>query len=66
MAAPVRPTRDRPAKGGGGPPHGHNAGRGRGNGLWPESYLAEDENFPSFQAQLAGMGLQLRDIPADG
>ncbi|CAG5124186.1 unnamed protein product, partial [Candidula unifasciata] len=30
------------------------------------SYLAEDENFPSFRAQLARMGLQLRDIPADG
>lgn len=31
-----------------------------------ESYLAEDENFPSFKIQLKKMGLQLRDIPADG
>uniref|UniRef100_A0A0B7A1K5 OTU domain-containing protein n=1 Tax=Arion vulgaris TaxID=1028688 RepID=A0A0B7A1K5_9EUPU len=30
------------------------------------SYLADDENFPSFRVQLAKMGLQLRDIPADG
>lgn len=30
------------------------------------SYLADDENFPSFKVQLAKMGLQLRDIPADG
>lgn len=31
-----------------------------------DSYLAEDGNFPSFRRQLANMGLQLRDIPADG
>lgn len=31
-----------------------------------ESYLADDENFPSFSAQLAKIGLQLRDIPGDG
>lgn len=31
-----------------------------------ESYLADDENFPSFRIQLQKMGLQLRDIPADG
>lgn len=30
------------------------------------SYLAEDENFPSFRIQMTKMGLQLRDIPADG
>jgi OTU domain-containing protein 3 len=30
------------------------------------SYLADDENFPSFRVHLAKMGLQLRDIPADG
>ena len=31
-----------------------------------ESYLADDENFPSFSAQLGKLGLQLRDIPGDG
>lgn len=31
-----------------------------------ESYLADDENFPSFATELAKMGLQLRDIPGDG
>ncbi|KAK3088164.1 hypothetical protein FSP39_015555 [Pinctada imbricata] len=31
-----------------------------------ESYLAEDENFPSFSTQLGKLGLQLRDIPGDG
>ena len=31
-----------------------------------ESYLADDENFPSFAIQLKKLGLQLRDIPADG
>lgn len=31
-----------------------------------ESYLADDENFPSFVIQLKKLGLQLRDIPADG
>ncbi|CAG5128180.1 unnamed protein product, partial [Candidula unifasciata] len=31
-----------------------------------KSYLADDENCPSFRMQLAKMGLQLRDIPADG
>ena len=31
-----------------------------------ESYLADDENFTSFKAQLAKMGLKLRDIPGDG
>ncbi|KAK0056432.1 OTU domain-containing protein 3 [Biomphalaria pfeifferi] len=31
-----------------------------------ESYLADDENFPSFKNKLRKMGLQLRDIPADG
>ncbi|XP_035827306.1 OTU domain-containing protein 3 [Aplysia californica] len=31
-----------------------------------DSYLADDENFPSFKIQLAKMALQLRDIPADG
>ncbi|XP_060600968.1 OTU domain-containing protein 3-like [Ruditapes philippinarum] len=30
------------------------------------SYLAEDENFPSFRTQLAKLGLELRDIPGDG
>lgn len=30
------------------------------------SYLAEDDNFPSFAIQLAKYGLQLRDIPGDG
>lgn len=30
------------------------------------SYLAEDENFPSFKNQLAKLGLELRDIPGDG
>ncbi|GFO07200.1 otu domain-containing protein 3 [Plakobranchus ocellatus] len=60
--------KDRSTKGGGGAPPGAPGvgGRRRGGGPWPDSYLAEDENFPSFRAQLAGMGLQLRDIPADG
>ena len=31
-----------------------------------ESYLQEDEGFVSFSAQLAQMGLQLKDIPGDG
>ncbi|PVD36855.1 hypothetical protein C0Q70_03845 [Pomacea canaliculata] len=31
-----------------------------------ESYLADDENFPSFATQLKKLGLQLRDIPGDG
>lgn len=31
-----------------------------------ESYLADDENFPCFAIQLRKLGLQLRDIPADG
>lgn len=31
-----------------------------------ESYLADDENFPSFSTQLGKLGLQLRDIPGDG
>lgn len=31
-----------------------------------ESYLADDENFPSFAMQLRKLGLALRDIPADG
>ncbi|KAK7093579.1 hypothetical protein V1264_007303 [Littorina saxatilis] len=31
-----------------------------------ESYLADDENFPSFAIQLKKLGLCLRDIPADG
>ena len=31
-----------------------------------DSYLADDENFPSFKMQLGKMGLHLRDIPADG
>lgn len=31
-----------------------------------DSYLADDENFPSFSAQLGKLGLQLRDIPGDG
>ncbi|XP_074655323.1 OTU domain-containing protein 3-like isoform X2 [Tubulanus polymorphus] len=31
-----------------------------------QSYLADDENYPSFSAQLAKLGLQLRDIPGDG
>ncbi|KAH9514076.1 OTU domain-containing protein 3 [Bulinus truncatus] len=31
-----------------------------------ESYLADDENYPSFRNQLRRLGLQLRDIPADG
>lgn len=31
-----------------------------------DSYLADDENYPSFQAQLSKLNLQLRDIPADG
>ncbi|KAL8601373.1 hypothetical protein ACOMHN_042377 [Nucella lapillus] len=30
------------------------------------SYLADDENFPSFAIQLKKLGLQLRDIPGDG
>lgn len=30
------------------------------------SYLAEDENYPSFKNQLAKIGLELRDIPGDG
>ncbi|CAC5401217.1 OTUD3 [Mytilus coruscus] len=30
-----------------------------------DSYLADDENFPSFSTQLGKLGLQLRDIPAD-
>ena len=30
------------------------------------SYLADDENFPSFRTQLAKLGLELRDIPGDG
>ena len=30
------------------------------------SYLADDENFPSFRNQLAKIGLELRDIPGDG
>ena len=30
------------------------------------SYLAEDENFPSFKNHLAKIGLELRDIPGDG
>lgn len=31
-----------------------------------DSYLADDENFPNFSAQLGKLGLQLRDIPGDG
>ena len=31
-----------------------------------ESYLADDENYPSFSNQVVKLGLQLRDIPADG
>ncbi|KAK6175241.1 hypothetical protein SNE40_013746 [Patella caerulea] len=31
-----------------------------------DSYLAEDENFPSFATQLGKLGLHLRDIPGDG
>lgn len=31
-----------------------------------ESYLADDENYPSFSKQVLKLGLQLRDIPADG
>ncbi|XP_071146148.1 OTU domain-containing protein 3-like isoform X2 [Mytilus edulis] len=31
-----------------------------------DSYLADDENFPSFSTQLGKLGLQLRDIPGDG
>lgn len=31
-----------------------------------ETYLADDQNFPSFKLQLAKIGLQLRDIPGDG
>ena len=31
-----------------------------------DSYLADDENFPSFAIQLKKLGLQLRDIPGDG
>ena len=30
------------------------------------SYLADDENYPSFKNQLAKIGLELRDIPGDG
>ncbi|KAH3827282.1 OTU domain-containing protein 3-like [Dreissena polymorpha] len=30
------------------------------------SYLEEDENYPSFKNQLAKIGLELRDIPGDG
>ena len=30
------------------------------------SYLADDENFPNFAIQLQKLGLQLRDVPADG
>lgn len=30
------------------------------------SYLAEDENFQKFAAQLARLGLELRDITGDG
>ncbi|XP_076451658.1 uncharacterized protein LOC143287510 [Babylonia areolata] len=31
-----------------------------------ESYLADDLNFPNFAKKLKEVGLQLRDIPADG
>lgn len=31
-----------------------------------ESYLADDENFPTFAIQLRKLGLELRDIPGDG
>lgn len=30
------------------------------------SYLADDENYPSFKSQLLKLGLELRDIPPDG
>ena len=30
------------------------------------SYLADDQNYPSFKNQLAKIGLELRDIPGDG
>lgn len=67
MTRNIGPVSGSDKGGGGGPPHTKGGGsRGRRPGGWPDSYLADDENFPSFQAQLAGMGLQLRDIPADG
>ena len=31
-----------------------------------DSYLADDENYASFESQLTKLGLHLRDIPGDG
>lgn len=45
---------------------GRSNNRNNNNNNASASYLAEDENYQKFSAQLARLGLELRDITGDG